>query len=174
MPKTLKLSKPETYYKAFIERYLDYLNSYQTPTIPFAIERFTIYINNYATLYNYTGPYMQYITTNSKNIDFPFLLELIKNTLVAKQHIINNPSLYKFNLLFTHGGSMFEYFKVPDNLIICLITPVNRYGLIDIVDFNMILEELKNPVSHKKFLDNPSCCYSDNKILQHKTIYYSG
>lgn len=172
-----KLSKPLTYYWAFIDRYITYLSLYQIPTIPQAIERLNNYINQYAQIYNYKYVNMKY-TIDSKNIDFPFLLELIKNILEAKQHIIKNPSLYKFNLLFAHGKPIFESFIVPQNLLICVITPLNYMLDFNINSFNNLLENFKNPIENKKFLDNPSCYIGSNinvnRILQHKTLYYSG
>lgn len=86
-----------------------------------------------------------------------------KNITLHKSY---NLKITKVQRIDTHGINTPSYFKVPDNIILCFQTPINKYGISNsyikkdlalIINYLMIHHHdafLKNP---KNFLNNFAC-----------------
>ena len=99
---------------------------------------------------------------------------------IANKHITLQKS-YNLNIdkvlcIDTHGANIPSYFKVPDNIILCFQTPINKYGVASSyikADLSLLISYLilhhydaflKNP---KNFLNNFAC-------TSNFTYYYPG
>lgn len=177
----------DKYYNKFLERYKNNLDSSQTPFLPSANERFenySIIINNIANErirteqedISYDNDFNNVIVSQELETDKLqyYVKPMINKILQIKQNITINFS--NMSLISTHGSSLTNFFKVPDNLIICILTPLNRIASYDASFVNLIIDKIRNLNFRNNFLQNPSCYLRDtkNSFLEYATCFYPG
>ena len=177
----------DKYYEKFLKRYKKNLESSQTLFLPSADERFENYsliINNIANQrirttkeeISYNNDFNNIVVSQEPETDKLqyYVKPMIKNILQLKQNITTNFS--NMSLISTHGISSTNFFKVPNNLIICILTPLNRLGAYNNDFISLIINKIKYLNFRNKFLQNPSCYLRDtkNSFLEYATCFYPG
>jgi hypothetical protein len=193
--------KIDEYYDIFLKRYKYQLSLNQTADSPSLDERFENYskiINTIAgeTIVIGRTRQIRYNNNNNINNDFKnnvvldlknnkgeeedklkyYTIKIIKKILKVKENILINPIFKNMSLISTHGNVTTDFFKIPDNLIICILTPLNRLAIIGEEFVNNIIDKLKEPYFNNSFLSNPSCYLRDteNSFLEFATTFYPG
>ena len=158
----------------FKKMYLKELNSYSRYDLPNAEERLKIYWQYILKdIYN---------ISDEKELSKPVVLdnEMNKFVINMSENIKSSDSYFsmtenqKFNLLSCHGVSKEDIATVPKGVILCILTPLNRYSFQNINEIKELLNILSDLNERKKFLKNP-CCYGKNSIgnlFEYATIYF--
>jgi len=77
----------------------------------------------------------------------------------------------------SHGNSSLDFFVVPENVIICLITPLNRLAYINNpTNYHKIINIITEANFKKELLENMSCFGKniEQHLLQYATFFYPG
>lgn len=120
------------------------------------------------------------ITTNGVEEDKLkyYAIKIIKKILKVKENILKNPiPIFKnMSLISTHGKCTTNFFKIPDNLMICILTPLNRIATYSQDFIDEILGNLELPDFNNNFLSNPSCYLRNigNSFLEFAKTFYPG
>lgn len=95
---------------------------------------------------------------------------IIQSALKFKTDIKIKPEVQNINIINTHGNMMDTIFTIPDDLMICFITPTNKYVRINAVN-DYIIENLL----YDKYEDifNDISCFADakNNICFKNAVY---
>ena len=139
--------------------------------------RYYIYINHFIRFLNnislvgdeyYQLEYILDESTNRINLDNPKILDVIKNIYVNRQKAYELQSDY-FNVI-AHGDPVPSHFTVPDNLIICYLTPIT-YTLAEQNDVYM-------DIFKKCYLSNvantPEIVLTYDDVGKHFQFFYPG
>jgi len=107
-----------------------------------------------------------------------YAIKIISKILKLKTDILQKQkqNFAKMSLIATHGGCTRDFVKIPDNLMVCLLTPLNRLAQYNELFLDNIINKLKEPNFNDKFLSNPSCYLRDteNSFLEFATTFYPG
>jgi len=192
--KNARQTEIDKYYDIFLKRYKYQLSLNQTADSPSLDERFENYsriINTIAGEPIVSGRTRQirYNNNNNNNKSLSYsegveqdklkyyAIKIIKKMLKVKENILINPIFKNMSLISTHGACTTEFFKIPDNLMICILTPLNRMLFSVPAEFiTNIIDNLQNPNFNNSFLSNPSCYLRDteNSLLEFATTFYPG
>jgi len=190
----------DKYYNKFLERYKYQLSLNQTLDSPSLDERFENYssiintiasdtiiddptrainINNVSNeLNNFSNELNNVVIMEGEEEEKLklYVIEIIRKILKLKTDIIENPTFKNISLICTHGVCTTNFFKIPDNLMICILTPLNRVGYYGADFIYNIIDKLKEPKFKNNFLSNPSCYLRDtkNSFLEFATTFYPG
>uniref|UniRef100_A0A6C0HMN9 Uncharacterized protein n=1 Tax=viral metagenome TaxID=1070528 RepID=A0A6C0HMN9_9ZZZZ len=180
LPQSSHPSHPPSYahpqlsiFKLFESRYIKELNSYQRDNLPTAEQRKQIYWANVCRIYKLINTRDFIISYNIEK-----LITQFDTTIKKTIDNLKNPENenHKINFLLCHGSPVYSFFKVPENLIICFLTPLNRFSHQDNNEFIYI----KNTLINKKenILTNLEC-FQDNDpyaydMFKYATFYYPG
>lgn len=193
----LDILKINNYYDKFLQRYKYQLSLNQTVNSLSLDERFDAYTN---IINNIVGEkitkghsrVVNYNNYNNNNNNKPsnavlesgnetdklkyYTIKIIKKILKVKTNITINPTFKQMSCISLHGGCTTKYFKIPNNLIICLLTPLNRVSIISNLFINTLIENIQQRDFNTNFLNNPSCYLRDTEysLLQFATIFYPG
>lgn len=148
----------------FRKRYLEELNSYSRADLPSAESREAIY--------------RKYVLEKVYNNTYTLLgliRYIIQNINVSNEYFAN-PENKKFNAVICHGKITPDIFTVPKGVILCILTPLNRYAQFVENEEIELLNILSNPKERDSFLANP-CCYGKDSIghlFEYATVYFEG
>ena len=122
-------------FELFESRYIKELNSYSRTGLPSADERKKIYWYNVCKIYeklhnsildqNATIDLNQNVTIDLKIQKLIGTFSNSINTAIANLQL---PANRNINYLSCHGMPLYDFFEVPNNLIICFLTPLNRFS----------------------------------------------
>jgi hypothetical protein len=159
--------------KIFAERYRKELNSYSRVDLPSAEERLRIY-------WEYV---LKEVYENINDLSgarlFSQMSKFIKNmqkTIKTSVEYFDKPENQKFNAVICHGVITNEPILIPVGVILCILTPLNRYAAQSENEEIEILNILSTPEKRNEFLSNP-CCYGKDTIghlFEYATIYFEG
>ena len=138
--------------------------------------RYYIYINHFIRFLNNISLVgdeyykLEYILDESNriNLDNPKIFAVIKKIYVNRQKAYELQSDY-FNVI-AHGDPVSSHFTVPDNLIICYLTPIT-YKL---AEQNNVYKKIFNLCYSSNAANTPEIVLKKNNIGQHFQFFYPG
>jgi hypothetical protein len=171
-------------FELFKSRYIKELNSYSRRGLPSADERKKIYWYNVCKIYNkshqstlYKGDTIDLNQNDTINLEIQTLIGKFSNSIDTTIANLQQQANHNINYLSCHGAPLYNFFEVPENLIICFLTPLNRFS-------HQIENEhiyIKTTLINKKenILTNLEC-FQDNDehasydMFKYATFYYPG
>ena len=178
--RNLRQIEIDKYYDIFLKRYKYQLSLNQTADSPSLDERFKNYskIINTISRQSIVNTVKQFFGVNNKLLLEKYVKLIIQSVLKVKANILQNPTFKNMSLICTHGACTTQFFKIPNNLMICILSPLNRSLFLNRAAFfyEDFIDNLKEPHFNNSFLSNPSCYLRDteNSFLEFATTFYPG
>jgi hypothetical protein len=163
---------PETqlYFKKFIERYINSLR-YEYQLQPDKVLRSQLYIES--IMRSIFEDDSLDTSQCEKLVHF-----LIARVLQVKSAISSTPRTFSKNMNFigSHGAPTTNLIKLPDNCILCVLTPFNRLSTQNEKNYKHLLTLSKDKNFAKRFEKNPMCYGRSlyNYVFSNADIYYGG
>uniref|UniRef100_A0A6C0EZI2 Uncharacterized protein n=1 Tax=viral metagenome TaxID=1070528 RepID=A0A6C0EZI2_9ZZZZ len=155
--------------KNFIERYQQSLNPEENPLDPEELKR-------------KSDHYLKTILTKvrrdieNNNIDInTFLTRNVKSVKDYKEQVGNVTFPKNINFIFYHGGISTQMKTVPSGCVLCILTPLNRFGVSDASIQEKFMTLINDPQFGEEFRKNPICYGKNvyNGLFFHANIYFS-
>ena len=114
-------------------------------------------------------------TTNNSIDKESELISIISNAMQNLQYLRNNAESIPIKFIDLHGTiNTNKYFIIPENVTICLLTPINKILSRSLLQIQNILKKFANLNFKKKFLQNPYCVGNDTDFFEDAIIMHSG
>ena len=166
--KGLEYHTSNTDIKNFIERYQQSLNPEENPLNPEELKQKSDHylkdILKKVKIYNEID-----ININT------FLTRNIKSVKDYKEQVGNVTFPKNINFIFYHGGVSTQMKTVPSGCVLCILTPLNRFGVSDASIQEKFMTLINDPQFGEEFRKNPICYGKNvyNGLFFHANIYFS-
>jgi hypothetical protein len=161
------------YYSSLIEKYHHKILNNANITDELK-QKANDYIDSIFT-YIFKDVYYKTHAANNSHIKIDYVKKMINYVIKYRESVKNNSFPFTKNFLSYHGLPTNNIVKLPNDCLLFILTPLNRFGFQDTYLFQNVLLNLQSG-KYNDLLENP-LCYERNKfndILTDATVVFGG
>ncbi len=142
--------------------------------------KITVSLQDYCKRHYYDLICLNSLAKSLEKHDYSYsqLLKVYTDSLYTTLNLVytkpNTDNITDINWISAHGLYDSKLCIVPDDVIILLRTPFNKYGILkkqDITDYHETFDKLR---TNKDFLQNPTCYLRTHPHYKNSVLYYPG